>query len=1404
MAIVQKKALNWFITGNETLSLPWKFATAGNLGRISNDWTISSLPVGGSQAVGFVDMGLHAPAALAYNQDRLTLTYNVLNSTTYTLSMKGVEYVHAPLNKDISLVSVGPTGFTTDGSLVRIKTGVGNQTLHYESAARDSVVFMGAGRDAVQLNDNPFTDWTQYWALIRLTYGQVDAYNLQTGNRVRLEGGTTTFGNTNRYINYGEIEEIHASNGRTGQRLTFDPGRDLAKDPWGIVNRGLYDNIDLASDDLDSNQQVDAYSDSFNLAYFNFIRYTSNNLYVGQATVHSGNNVSGAYSTPGTQSTNGTHDLVVAEQANALDGNLRLYVRNVQVGLYNEFNAVFLGSAGDDGKDQSGIGTDTPASRVALYGFGGNDVLKGGAGKDYLFGGSSSYSQLVAGATGNQVWGGAGADFFGVGNTNQQGQVEGVGTDVIWDWHAGTDSLRVLSNGTAIIGGLYGVNGLTGNNLVDLRAYAAVATSDADADGSVLSEASDVTVINQGLIVALGRDGADVLRDSPGNDRLYGNAGDNLIDLSAGGSDRVLYDVYGGRQFVRGFDSDAASAGHDQFLVNSRVVDAFGAHRSLAMEARNSTGSYTNAVGYNPGTNYLHDLFYNPRPGTTNADHNNTDGVFNGFGSDLKTFGIGVGFYAAAVAVQFIPFVGPILSVALFSQAVLLGVSSAPTPGFTTQPHQNATYDGVVDSYLTVLNNPTRQPSTVAGVDNVNVNAWQFLDFFGVTNANDGFVPVLEFTRYSGNAGLDRGINGYFAVHSSHETLVYLVTSRDSLVENSEARLVAEINGELWADDFQVYDGQIDIYNSREETPITISMPTIDSVRDGSSQLVQNEGTTTLSTPFSVNVSVDAAVSAGSRARLLDGTTEVSASVAVSGSSFSLTDGRTLGTRLTMAGGTQTSLAEDNTLELNDDRVSYSVELTDGATGIITRNENDYFFTVSGGNVVIDGGDGSDILLLSDTSAFLNNLADAKLVNIESITLAGAAGMVLSLGLQTEGFSVYGTGAEDTITGSRGADVIYGLGGEDDLSGGLGGDTFVVSSSDELAAVGSIDGGGGTDRIRFTAADTAIDDSDFYAVSLVETLELTGASTITSLGTEAQSAGIQSVIAGAGNTSITATLSALAVDAGAMLDDQTLTLAGSTAYSVTTEAADVDARATTGGVDIDASVAAGGITLSGAITLRGGSGSDTIAWDASVGSATIYGGDGADFIDEAGGSAGLRDTLYGGGGNDVIYAGDGNDFLIGGTDADQLHGEGGADLFIFSSGDGTGYRWNLQDLSSPDTDTSFQVGDKFENFDMISDFDPTEGDVIQLPTHLTLNPGDNTVDPGQYEIYYGSVSNGVFTIGSRPGTLLVGNHTLLAYDDSPANTKVGVVVLTGIFIESGWDLDVGSGQVTYYAAGVPA
>jgi Ca2+-binding RTX toxin-like protein len=104
---------------------------------------------------------------------------------------------------------------------------------------------------------------------------------------------------------------------------------------------------------------------------------------------------------------------------------------------------------------------------------------------------------------------------------------------------------------------------------------------------------------------------------------------------------------------------------------------------------------------------------------------------------------------------------------------------------------------------------------------------------------------------------------------------------------------------------------------------------------------------------------------------------------------------------------------------------------------------------------------------------------------------------------------------------------------------------------------------------------------------------------------------------------------------------------------------------------------------SGNDTVWGGAGNDML--DGGAGRDTLYGGDD-------------NDSLYGGVGNDKLFGDAGNDVIYGGLDVDQMYGGSGADSFTFGDIRETGA-----------VSTGFGV-DK----DMIGDFNPSEGDTIDL------------------------------------------------------------------------------------------
>ena len=69
----------------------------------------------------------------------------------------------------------------------------------------------------------------------------------------------------------------------------------------------------------------------------------------------------------------------------------------------------------------------------------------------------------------------------------------------------------------------------------------------------------------------------------------------------------------------------------------------------------------------------------------------------------------------------------------------------------------------------------------------------------------------------------------------------------------------------------------------------------------------------------------------------------------------------------------------------------------------------------------VDGGAGTDTIVLTGTSPDLNAASDAQIVNVDAISAAGAnAGVTIDLQHQSDGFTIIGSAFGDTITGSSG------------------------------------------------------------------------------------------------------------------------------------------------------------------------------------------------------------------------------------------------------------------------------------------------------------------------------------------------------------------------------------------------
>ena len=292
-------------------------------------------------------------------------------------------------------------------------------------------------------------------------------------------------------------------------------------------------------------------------------------------------------------------------------------------------------------------------------------------------------------------------------------------------------------------------------------------------------------------------------------------------------------------------------------------------------------------------------------------------------------------------------------------------------------------------------------------------------------------------------------------------------------------------------------------------------------------------------------------------------------------------DAATAGIVNVVTGNGATTITDSNGVPLNVDATALAdntaLSLSGTAGFTVTGLQGDLTATgVSGALNVTTAAVASGLSIATGSGS--NTITASALTTGQGLTLTGssAATVTLNAGASTGNLaaSAYtgnltvtgGTGA-NTITVGNGTNTITGGGGADVLTGGTGSDTFNFSSAVNLGAAATIAGGAGSDTIAMTAAATLTDASFLHATS-IETLGLTGASTIT-LGANAASAGIVNVLTGNGATSITDSNGVtLNTDATALANNTVLTLVGSAAEVVSGLIGNITASSLTGALTV--------------------------------------------------------------------------------------------------------------------------------------------------------------------------------------------------------------------------------------------
>lgn len=231
------------------------------------------------------------------------------------------------------------------------------------------------------------------------------------------------------------------------------------------------------------------------------------------------------------------------------------------------------------------------------------------------------------------------------------------------------------------------------------------------------------------------------------------------------------------------------------------------------------------------------------------------------------------------------------------------------------------------------------------------------------------------------------------------------------------------------------------------------------------------------------------------------------------------------------------------------------------------------------GTINLDAG--ADIISLTSTSADLNTLGDASIVNVETITAVQAtAAVTFNLSNQTEGFTLTGGASGDTITGGAGIDNINGGTGLNTLNGGAGND-FIAGGVD----ADTINGGIGNDNISDAAGTNTLngDAGDDFIAGGVDADTINGGDDNDTL---IGAAGNDTLTGGAGNDSIIGGLGADTLTGDTGLDIFAATIADSdptisagttqavtiTGYDVITDFLVTNAVATAEKLDVGAAV----------------------------------------------------------------------------------------------------------------------------------------------------------------------------------------------------------------------------------------
>jgi len=366
--------------------------------------------------------------------------------------------------------------------------------------------------------------------------------------------------------------------------------------------------------------------------------------------------------------------------------------------------------------------------------------------------------------------------------------------------------------------------------------------------------------------------------------------------------------------------------------------------------------------------------------------------------------------------------------------------------------------------------------------------------------------------------------------------------------------------------------------------------------------------------------------------------------------------------------------------EFSDSIVAADVDYISGGLG------DDYFALSDVDGIVLDGGEGSDLLDGSDdTAGFSIDLSDGDILGMESI-IGGSGSDTLSA-FQLEGLT--GTSGADTLMASGADAYIVGGGGNDSLVGGSGDDTLDAGEKDDYLSMvnATLTGGDGEDVVLFEFSTTTVTNQIQTGTSFQQTQVYVG-TTLVPMQTSTPSSSFFT-------TSVPSPVYETTTIAVPLYDTTTQTVlnpmeSGAARITDFVVGEDILLLDDLNGVvdednasEFDFAVADDGedvtVTIGDlVITLEGIGDGEITSIESLLSEGIASFGLGDDALDGV--------VLSGGLGNDVITGGDHGDTLYGGEGDDEFHNLEAANLIDGGEGNDAFYYTENNDLSSDKTD----------------------------------------------------------------------------------------------------------------------